>query len=106
MEEKTLPVGSIVKMKEYLALVVGAVINETEDGSLVKMYKIVPYPSGYNNGSSVRLIEASKVTEVFEGYHAEFAEPYLKFLSIVEDAVQKYGSAKVKEGLKQLQEEE
>ena len=30
MEEKTLPVGSVVKMKEYMALVVGVVMKETE----------------------------------------------------------------------------
>ena len=105
MKEKTLPVGSVVKMKEYMALIVGVVIKETENNDLVKMYKIVPYPSGYNDGSSVRLIEASKVQAVFEGYQSEFAEPYLKYVSRIEAAVKEFGASAVKEGLKELQEE-
>lgn len=106
MEEKTLPVGSVVKMKEYMALVVGVVMKETEKDDLVKMYKIVPYPSGYNDASSVRLIEASKVQPVFEGYHSELAEPYLEYVSHIETAVKKFGASVVKEGLKELQEME
>lgn len=106
MEEKTLPVGSVVKMKEHMALVVGVIMKETEKEDLIKMYKIVPYPSGYNDGSSVRLIEASKVQTVFEGYHSEFAEPYLKYVSRIETAVKQFGASAVKEGLKELQEME
>ena len=58
-----LPIGSVVKVREYKLCLLGARLEERE-GKYVLAYCAVKHPRGFAGGDSVGLIPASAIEEV------------------------------------------
>ena len=83
MATKTYPIGSVVQVKDLKALIIGVRMME-EKKKLVKSYLIVPYPTGYSGWEHVRVIPASEVTMISEGYRSPAADPYLNYMDLLD----------------------
>ena len=79
MAGKTYPIGSIIKIEDKMALVIGVRMIE-EDNKLAKSYLIVPYPTGFTGWEHVRVVAASECEPVSEGYRSAAAEPFLAYM--------------------------
>lgn len=85
MENKTLPIGSVVKAGNGKGLVVSGILREKE-GKIKKYYLIVPYPAGFTGRDSLYQIEADRAELIFEGYRGMFSRAYLDYMDGMERA--------------------
>lgn len=92
---KLLPIGSIVKIKEYKLCVIGYTSMTKEDKTQCGYYA-VPYPIGYINVEKTLFIPLSVDAEVLAyGYQTEASEKAVGLLGIYFDAADTIGPNKI-----------
>lgn len=95
MAGKTYPVGSVVKMNDWMGIVAGITTDETEN-RLVKSYILVPYPIGFTGTEYLRLVPAEETELISEGYRSQAAEPYLTYMDLIDEASEKADAQTIK----------
>ena len=98
MAEKTYPVGSIVKIGDAKAIIVGISFQETGD-KYCKFYQVIKYPVGYLNERSIRSFPAEQVELVSAGYRGSHTDSYLKYMDDMDTISQHVSSTVIKEAL-------
>lgn len=83
MENKTYSVGSIVRVGEIKACIVGITFDE-QDSNLIKSYMIVPYPTGYTGSESCRLVRAEEIELISEGYYSDMSNAFIHYIDQLE----------------------
>lgn len=86
MDEKTLPIGTIVYAGSKQALIVGYTFADPDD-NLTKYYIVVPYPAGYRNSNSFKMIRAEDVRVCSLGYVTAESKIISYYLDRVGDIV-------------------
>lgn len=77
--------GTVVKIEDATALIVGYGFEEKND-RLVPYYQIVPYPTGYRG--SIKQAGISDVKIIEEGYHSDIAKLMTQHFATLSDFAQ------------------
>ena len=78
------PIGSIIRVKDRTAVVVGFTNSKEEKASL--KYLVVPYPAGYLIRESLRTASVEDAELLHEGYKNSLSEDFIEYLSLLAEA--------------------
>ncbi len=84
MADNIYSIGSVIQANNCKCLVIGIIFNE-ENGIYKREYLVVPYPFGYLNADSLRLIDSKDAQLLFEGYKNDQTGCLLEFMNNVDD---------------------
>ena len=98
MSKNTYPVGSVVKIGDVKALIVGIYFQEI-DGKYIKSYKVISCPAGYLKEDSIRTVPAEQTELVSAGYRGKHTDDYLKYMDTMDTISQHVSSAAMKDAL-------
>ena len=93
------PVGSIIKFKSAVCLIVGYLTEGKKKGEKVS-YILLPYPSGYVDADSFAQIPCDEVELISEGYKNELSDAYIEYIKTFNIALEKYSSDEITEEMK------
>ena len=70
MDKKTWPIGTIVKVREQLAMVTGYSFSNYE-GHMANHYILLPFPTGYMDPDSFITVYPDEIELVSKGYETK-----------------------------------
>lgn len=97
------PTGSVIKVREKLALIVGYDFAELED-KLRLHYLLVPYPTGFGKMEEVRLLPAQDAELMIPGFHTDVFAVLAQYFSQIDALAQTMPAAQMRACLKQARE--
>lgn len=71
MEFKTLPVGTVIRINDAKAIIVGYDFEESEN-KLSREYVVLPYPKGYSNPDDLKVVSGDDFEIIQLGYKNEY----------------------------------
>ena len=78
-----IPIGSIVKVKNMDAMVIG--YNTSYSSGYPKLSLMaVPYPKGYTSPDSIKLLDESDITVISSGYCDDHMEKFMETYSEIQ----------------------
>lgn len=98
MKTETLPIGSLVLINNVKAIIVGYFWGE-QGQHLVRQYAVLPYPQGYTDKSSLKIVSDNMIQVVNEGYKSEASKHLLRYLDNVNQMASQVPAKKMYEYL-------
>lgn len=83
MEYKTLPLGTVIRINDAKAIIVGYDFDES-DNKLSREYVVLPYPKGYSNPNDLKIVSGDDFEVIQRGYENEYSHAAALYIDGIE----------------------
>ena len=98
MEYKTLPLGTVVRINEAKAVIVGYDFVETGT-KLSREYLVLPYPKGYASPKDLKLVSDRAFEVIHRGYENEQYNAVALWVDSIERSAQQMNVDELKKAI-------
>lgn len=96
------PIGTIIRIQDAAGVIIGYDFL-TVDDKLMLCYLVIPYPEGFTSEKDVRVLCPDDCSVLASGYDTEQFRCLSRYLSGIEEAVERFTAGQIKDALNQLE---